>query len=156
MKFTDLKSDEQLFLFTRIEEQSKKVHGESLSSIEAAINYLFLTNAGGAVATLSLLAATEGKNDKIGPFWALVFFCVGVGLVGVVKSFRVSYFAKCSKSWGIESPRFLAGEISWEDLNAKYETAAKEPTWPYVVGYSSFLCLVAGAAIGFYLLKSAI
>lgn len=155
MKFTDVEVD-KLFIFTRIEEQAKKVHGDSLSSIEGAINYLFLTNAGGAVATLSLLAASAGKSDKIGPFWALVFFCVGVGLVGIVKHFRVTYFAKCSKAWVRESARFYAGQISWEEFNANYEVAAREPRWPYLVGYSSFLCLVAGAVIGFYLLKSAI
>jgi hypothetical protein len=155
MKFTDLTEDKKLFIFTRVDEHTKRVQSESLGSLEAGINYLFLINAGGAVAVLSFLGAAEKAEVRTSPLVALAFFAVGVMLVGAIKAFRVHYFGKRSTAWFTESARFFAGEIDWQDLNERYGKAAVEPRWPYVVGYASFACFVIGALIGFWLLCAA-
>ena len=73
-KFEDQQPQEKFFAFSRIDEQTKRLSAEALSSIEAAINYLFLTHAGGAVAILSFLSSSDAKRPT-GPLIALVIFC---------------------------------------------------------------------------------
>ena len=155
MKFTELSEDKKLFTFTRVDEHTKRVQSESLASLEAGINYLFLINAGGAVAVLSFLGAAEKADLRASPLVALAFFAVGVTFVGVIKAFRVHYFGKRSNAWVTESARFFAGEIDWQDLNQNYGKATLEPCWPYRVGYLSFACFFIGAFIGFCLLCAA-
>jgi hypothetical protein len=152
MKFTELNEEKQLFAFTRIEEHTKKVQNDSLSSLEAAINYLFLTNSGGAVAVLGFLGTSQRATNRLGPLTALAFFAIGLILVGVIKAFRLHYSAKFLKSWTEQVNKFLRGEINWEEAMERCTEVAREPLWPYVVGYSSFLCFVVGASIGFGLL----
>lgn len=149
MKFTDLTNDLRLFTFTRADEHTKKVQGDSLSSFEAAINYLFLTNAGGAVAVLGFLGKAQTTAHWVGALVALALFGIGVALVGPIKAFRLHYFARRAKTWVEQSSRFFGGEIDWEELNKRYAAAAVEPRWPYAVGYLSFTCFVVGVVIGF-------
>jgi hypothetical protein len=155
MKFSDLSDEKKLFAFTRIDRHTSKVQAEVLASVDAAINYLFLANAGGAVAVLSFLATVNKHKDVAGPLAALGFFCLGLTLVGAVKAFRVHYFTKRSRVWTVNAEKFYADEIDWEQLNKAYAEAAAVKRWPYVVAYASFGCLVLGGATGFYLLCSA-
>ena len=153
-KFDDQQPQEKFFAFSRIDEQTKRLSAEALSSIEAAINYLFLTHAGGAVAILSFLSSSDAKRPT-GPLIALALFSVGLILVGVIKAFRVHYFDGRSISWLEGAGLYFKNEIDWSELNRRYAEAAREPRWPYYVGYFSFACLVIGAAIGFFLLACA-
>jgi len=153
-KFNELQPEQQFFTFSRIDEQSKRASSEALSSIDAGINYLFLTHAGGAVAILSFLGNTE-TDRPTGPLIALALFSVGLILVGIIKAFRVHFFGRRSRAWIDGADLYYRNKIDLEELNRRYAEASREPRWPYVVGYLSFACLILGAIIGFLLLTCA-
>lgn len=152
MRFGDLNEEEKHCAFTRIDAQTAKVRSEVMSSVDAAINYLFLSNAGGAVAVLSFVATTAGGKNLQSPLVALGFFSLGLILVGVIKAYRVHYFTRRSIAWSSGADRFFAGDVDWEGLNAAYSKAATEARWPYCVACASFACLALGGGIGLCLL----
>ena len=59
------------------------LHGLEKERADQAIKYLFLTNSGGAIATLSFLGASKGGLDYSSIAIALGFFAGGVVLVGI-------------------------------------------------------------------------
>jgi hypothetical protein len=155
MRFADMNDQGKLFVFSRIDAQTTKVRAEVMSSVDSAINYLFLSNAGGAVAVLSFVATTAERNSLKNPLFALGLFSLGLILVGVVKAYRVHYFTRRSIAWSSNADRYFAGDLDWEGLNNAYSQAATESRWPYCVAYGSFACLALGGVIGFCLLWGA-
>jgi hypothetical protein len=121
----------------------------SKESAERAINFLMLTNAGGAVATLSFLGAVQTIRSQWAPQLALFFFILGIILVGVHTAVWVHHVEHMYKHWRIDSTRFLANQLSWDVLNADDDTRSERQVWLlYTLGYLSFACFVLGAFIG--------
>jgi len=152
MKISEMSPDAKHFSFMRIDGHDKKLSADNHSAIEAGINYLFLINAGGAVAALSFLSSQSRGGNSWGPLLALGFFVVGVILVGVVKVFRFWYFSAVAQDWSLNAARFYADEISFEELVGSHVLRKREPLWPYCVGYFSFFCFFGGSFVGFCLL----
>lgn len=154
MKLTDLTSmsdADRLRFYTRIETETRLLNDQSLRALESGIRYLFLVNAGGAVAVLSFLAANKA-NREAGPLVALGCFSLGLVFVGVLHAYRAAYFGRRWRTWWDELSRFFADAIPWEDVNSSLAKASKEHWWPYALGYFSGALFVAGALIGFGLL----
>ena len=57
MKINEIPPDLRPLAFARIDEQSKKLREESLAAISEAINFLFLANAGSAVAAIGFIGS---------------------------------------------------------------------------------------------------
>jgi hypothetical protein len=71
-------------LVGRINERWRQLHALEKEWAERAVQYLFLTNAGGAIATLSFLGASEKAFNRTGLKWSLALFVAGLILVGFV------------------------------------------------------------------------
>jgi hypothetical protein len=119
-----------------------QLNGLSKEAADRAINLLFLTNAGGAIATLSFLGAVEPLRQQWAPKAALFLFILGVILVGTYTAFWVHHVEHLGWYWRRDSNRFFEGQITWQTLNGDDdERAYGKTTRFYVVGYLSFGCL---------------
>jgi hypothetical protein len=122
--------------------------------IERVLKYLFLTNAGGAIAVLSFMGASQEVRAMASPKWALGCFLVGVFLVGVLSAYQLQHSANLNTEWRNDVQDYLAGQITWEKLIQSDKTRSYVVTscLGYLLSYGSFLCFVVGSAIGFFLL----
>lgn len=152
MKISEMSPEAKQFSFMRIDEHGKKLSVQNHRTIEAGINYLFLTNAGGAVAALSFIGSQSAEGKSGGPLAALGFFVVGLVLVGLIKNYRVSYFSAVDRDWSVNAAQFFNDEISHQELVDRHVLRTREPLWPYCVGYFSFFCFIGGSLVGLCLL----
>jgi hypothetical protein len=121
----------------------------SKESAERAINFLMLTNSGGAIATLSFLGAVESIRQQWAPKVALFLFILGVILLGVHSALWLHHVVNLDQCWRRDATRFLKDELDWDTLTSDDEARAKSRTLPlYIVGYLSFACFILGAVIG--------
>jgi hypothetical protein len=128
----------------------------SNDAADKAKKYLLLTNAGGAIATLSFLGAVENIRSQWAPKVALSLFLIGLILIGVntalwvhhIEGMYKSWLEGMYKSWRKNTAAFFEHKIDWDTLNAGDDALAYKTTWLYVTGYSSFLCFIAGAGVG--------
>jgi len=148
--------ENKYFSFMRIDGHDKKLSTDNHSAIEAGINYLFLTNAGGAVAVLGFLGSQSSGAIPWGPLLALGFFGVGVLLVGIIKFYRFSYFSAVAHDWSANAALFYDDKINFEELVKRHGLRRREPLWPYCVGYFSFFCFFGGSFVGLCLLLVAL
>lgn len=108
------------------------------------INYLFITNTGGAVATLSFIGAVGKNNIAFGVKLALVSFVLGIVLTGCYKIGRYHNINNLFTNWrkvGEQNPNM--GAI--QEVDARL---SRTGFWVYVLGYGAFFCFVGGAVMG--------
>ncbi len=118
---------------------------------ERALKYLFLTNSGGAIATLSFMGAEKGYN-VFGTKAGLFLFVLGIVFAGIstAKIFHhMSWLLKKYKQ-GVED--FYADTITWTDLADADKERAVPDCFDYIIPYLSFLCFIVGSGIGAYAL----
>ena len=120
----------------------------SKDAIERALKYLFLSNAGGAAATLSFLGAVPAMRTQWALKGALAFFVVGLILVGVHTAIWVHFTDWLFMSLRSDVTKLFQNQIAWETMMAEDAKRAAKTTWLYASGYLAFGCFIAGAAIG--------
>lgn len=131
-------------------QRSEQLYTILTAAADAAVNFLFLVSAGGAVATLSFLGASPEVRAMLLPKIALSCFVAGLILVGFLRAFRVHDYQRAFDSWQKDCGSFLAGQLTWEQLNNREEARSETSVWEYVLGYASFGCILVGAAVGAY------
>jgi len=117
-----------------------------------ALKYLMFVNAGGAIATASVIAGTSRFDGAI--VVALAFFIFGIILAGIVTAFGYEGSNRALFTWLPNLERFYADEITWEDLLKKTKESFSESflIWDRIVGYGSFLFFIGGCIIAAYAL----
>jgi len=116
---------------------------------ERAFKYLFLTNSGGAIATLSFVGAQRDYNVT-GTKVALFLFVLGIVLAGVATAKTFHHMSNLLKKYKHGVNDFYGDKITWAALlDADKQRAVPDPI-DYVIPYSSFLCFVVGSGIGAY------
>ena len=119
---------------------------------DKAVNYLLLTNSGGAIATLSFLGAvkdltpTQYLNFKI----ALICFALGVFLVGVTTARAYHHMLHLFEGYKKDANKFLLDSVSWEHLNGEDELRVSSMRLQYFFPYASFICFIVGCIFGGY------
>lgn len=137
-----------------IAERSSQLYTVLTTAADAAVSFLFLVNAGGAVATLSFLGTSATVRAMPTPKLALACFIAGLLLVGILRAFRVHDYQKAFNCWHKDYNNFVAGQLSWNQLVGNDETRSETSKWEYILGYASFTCIFGGAALGAYGLMS--
>lgn len=113
------------------------------------LRYLTLTNAGGAVATLSFLGASESVRALAAPKVSLGLFLLGLILVGILIAFAWHHIEGLSKSWRINGSKYMGDEIIWGALLEDDDNRAGQARGLYIVlGYGSFACFIVGVIVG--------
>ena len=115
---------------------------------ERALKYLFMTNSGGAIATLGFLGAAP---NAVNIFWAklsLTGFALGVFFVGVATARIYHFMARLFRSWKSDAHLYYSGRKAWDSMVRDDEERSQGGFSDYVFPYLSFFFFVAGSALG--------
>lgn len=126
-----------------------QLYGLSKEASESALKYLFLTNAGGAVAVLAYLGSVSASQiPAISAKVALVIFFVGLLFVGLYKAYMVHDRESLFVNYKFIVNEYYEGRISWQELLEADEKKVGNAKAPYIMGYAAFLCFVIGCGTG--------
>ena len=145
-------SDEARYIDTRESYLSRLL----MLWIDRVLRYLFLTNAGGAIAVLGFMGASENIRGMLGPKCALSFFVIGLVLLGILSAYQLHHSAELYTQWRRSLQQHLTGRMTWQELVEGDEERSYVMTgyFGYLLGYGSFLCFCTGSAIGLVLFFS--
>jgi len=115
---------------------------------EKAIQYLLVTNAGGAAATLSFLGASEKAFNRAGVKWSLALFVGGLILVGFSIAKIWYHMAGLLEYYKRDAARYYNNEIDWDALYDEDEKRAKVGFLDHFLPWASFALLIAGCIVG--------
>jgi L-cysteine desulfidase len=108
---------------------------------------LFLTNAGGAAATLAFIGATKTPIAMVAKI-SLILFVVGVVLAGVSRARYFHWVSALFWNWKNLIRQLESGAKTW-DVVVSSDTEKSRPKFvDYAIPYLSFACFVAGAVVG--------
>jgi hypothetical protein len=119
---------------------------------EKAVNFLFLTNSGGAIATLSFLGSDneltiiQYLNFKV----SLILFVIGVFFVGVTIARAYHHMLNLFEGYKKDANSFLVDLVAWKHLCDEDDARVSSIQLQYVPPYASFICFVAGCIFGGY------
>lgn len=120
---------------------------------EKAIKYLFLTNSGGAIATLSFIGASK-EFSSYSAKAALFSFLLGIVLVGVSTALTFHHLSGLFEKYKLYVKEFHCDQMTWQDLNDWDAKRVLRSRMDYAIPYFSFLSFVFGCGIGAYALFS--
>jgi hypothetical protein len=115
---------------------------------ERALKYLFLTNSGGAIATLSFLGASPSSINMCYTKLALSLFILGVVLVGISTAKTFHHMSDISKAWKADVDHYYSDKVTWDYLYAQDKLRAVPSKWDYAIPYASFGCFIFGCILG--------
>ena len=87
--------------------------------IEKAIRFLFLTNAGGAVAVLSFIGNSDEARRMGGPLFALVCFALGIVFIGIYLAIQYHRFDSLLRGYYSDVRKYYADQMEWLELRKK-------------------------------------
>jgi hypothetical protein len=115
---------------------------------ERAIRYLLLTNSGGAIAVLGFLGGSPAAISLTSAKIALLFFVIGVVLVGVTTAKQYHEAAYLYEAWQSDVDDYYASKINWTNLRSNDDSRIVVGHWDYVLPYSAFVCFILGSLVG--------
>ncbi len=115
---------------------------------EKAVKFLTLTNAGGAVAVLSFMGASDEVRSMFWPRIALFCFALGVICTGIFIANQFHRIETIFLRYKRDSERYLSDKIEWGTLITIDEDRSDASCWDYVWGYVPFILFVLGCFAG--------
>jgi hypothetical protein len=115
---------------------------------DKAVSYLMLTNAGGAVAVLSFMGASDKVREMVGPRLALCCFAAGVIFTGILVAKQLHRFEGLYKGYKKDSEQYLAGQMDWDTVVSEDEKRVQASFWDYGLGYVAFGLFILGCVAG--------
>ena|GEM_PF-953875 len=115
---------------------------------KTALQYLFLTNSGGAATTLAFIG-TVGV-DKIGSEakLALGVFVLGVILVGFARAREFYHLKSLFNQWKSLINEYFTNEKSWEEIIEADNKKVDGEKWVFRLPWMSFICFIFGCSLG--------
>lgn len=148
-KYSEQSPDRKNYLMERVNRRWAQLHALEKEWGDRAYKFLLLTNAGGAIATLSFLGA---KPEGLLIFYAklaLGMFMAGVVLTGVATAHRLHRSGQLLNKYRADSEKFFSDHLTWIDLYKMDEQRALAfNPWNFILPYSSFLAFILGIATG--------
>ena len=129
-----------------IDSRLAQLQNIAVESGDQALKYLFLTNAGGAVAVLAYLGSSS--NSGLSAKLTLVLFFIGILFVGFYRAYMVHYHESLFKSFSSLINQYYSESIGWAHLTETDESNVGNPIAPYIFGYISFGCFILGCIFG--------
>ena len=117
-------------------------------STEKAMRFLTVTNAGGAVATLSFMGGSENVRAMIGPRVALCCFAIGIIVTGILIALQLHQIESLFTKYKHDSGEYLGGSMGWDTLCARDEERCAPKIINYVAGYTAFTLFIVGCIAG--------
>ena len=113
-----------------------------------ALNKLFLTNSGGAVAVLSFIGALGVDKINCWVKISLAFFTFGLLLVILNSALLYHLMDRLFTSYRADANAFLSNNLDWEILNQNDNTRSLTPIYLIIIGWASFIFLILGVIFG--------
>jgi hypothetical protein len=115
---------------------------------DKAISYLMITNAGGAVAVLSFMGASDTVRKMIGPRIALGCFALGVVCVGILVAKQFHRAERLLAGYKTDSNKYLTDQMEWDTVTSRDEDRFKPTFWDYSWGYAALILFIGGCLLG--------
>src|SRR6266404_455694 len=115
---------------------------------DKAVSYLMLTNAGGAVAVLSFMGASDKVREMVGPRISLFCFSLGIICTGILVAKQLHRFEGLYKGYKKDAELYLADRIEWDVLTSNDENRVKTTFVDYFLGYVPFTLFIIGCVAG--------
>jgi len=115
---------------------------------DKAINFLFLTNSGGAIAMLGFI----GTKQQVS-FWVVLglgIMLLGLILVGVLVARVYHQMSSLFNLWRKDVKEYFMDRISWEKLNEDDSLRSEDSVLNLCLGYGSLSCFIIGIALGIF------
>ena len=128
----------------------KQLYELEKESGQTALQYLFLTNAGGAATTLAFIGALGASKVGFGVKLSLAFFVVGLILLGVSRAKQFHHMSGLFKHWKSLVSAYFSDKTTYDYIITEDNKKAVEDIWDYVFPYASFGCFIIGSVIGFF------
>jgi hypothetical protein len=123
----------------RINERWRQLHAHEKEWAERAVQYLFLTNAGGDIATLSFLGASEKAFNRTGLKWSSALFVGGLILVGFVIAKTYYHMSGLFKHYRRAVDSYFHDQITWDDMNRQDARRSEDKFVGHVLPWAAFL-----------------
>jgi hypothetical protein len=107
MKFTDIPPEFRPEELALVNQRLKQLLDLQKEAGQQAIQYLLLTNSGGAIAVLGFIGASNAVRALTLPRVSLAFFACGVFLSGVLLALRVHEFEWLLRCYRKELKEYL-------------------------------------------------
>ena len=114
---------------------------------ERALKYLLLTNAGGAIATMSFIGASKVRV-QMGTKLALSLFLAGIIIVGILIAKTYHHMAGLFRNWKMDSDKYLKDKISWDELIEADKNRSQDSKADIFLAYLGGACFIAGVIFG--------
>lgn len=147
--FTDQPPEVRKIYIDLVNQRWGQLHALEKEWFERAIQYLFLLNSGGAIATLSFLGASKIPfASATGVKVSLGSFILGIVLVGL--SVAKSYYrmAGLFRHYRKNVNLYFKDQISWEYLTDKDEKRSEARWLDHLLPWLSFGCFIIGCGLG--------
>jgi hypothetical protein len=115
---------------------------------DKAINFLFLTNSGGAIAMLGFIGATQHVHFLV--VLGLVIMLLGLIFVGVLVAHVYHQMTGLFDTWRVDVKEYFLDRISWEKLNEDDNLRSKDSILNLCLGYGSLGCFIIGITLGVF------
>ena len=135
--------------FEHIDRRWKQLYELERETGLTALQYLFLTNSGGAAATLAFIGAIGITKIGVGAKCSLALFVLGIILSGISRAKHYHHMSKVFKNWKALVQDYYDNRKSWEIITALDKQIAVGGFWDYAIPYGSFACFIIGSLIGF-------
>lgn len=129
-----------------------ELHAHEINAIDKMIQFLFLTNAGGAVAVLSFIGASYKHIDNINVVLSLSSFSLGVITVGLLHFLRLRYFNRLFLSWRRDTGLFVQDKLHWETMIENDSKRAYKEGHLYLTGVAIGAFFLCGVEFGVFAL----
>ena len=117
-------------------------------SVSEAAKYLMAVNSGGALATLGFMGAMKTIYPISGAPAMLVFFLVGILLVGLGRIVGTYRLLGIATSWKDSIEENYQDLITWQDVLHREAESFKRSYVVDIFAWGAFSCFVAALAIG--------
>ena len=113
---------------------------------DKVINFLFLTNSGGAIAMLGFIGSRQQVHSLV--VWGLGIMLLGLIFVGVLVAHVYHQMTGLFDAWRTDVKEYFLDRISWEKLNEDDNVRSRDHVLNLYLGYGSLGCFIVGIALG--------
>ena len=113
-----------------------------------ALKFLFITNSGGAVATLSFMGASAIARNSCFAKASLIAFALGLILIGITRAIILHKLKSAFKGYRSDAARYFTQKCGYSYLENNDEERTKSTFCAYFFGYLSAASLILGFISG--------
>ena len=136
----------------RIDQRWRQLYELEKEWSEKAVNYLFLTNSGGAIATLSFLGSSESLSSDVRLNFTigLTLFALGVLFVGITIARAYHFMSNLYEGYTRDASKFYKDSVCWDVLEANDDARVNSFSCQLLFPYVAFFCFIIGCFFGGY------